>query len=166
MITLKGITCDYTLGLIPMVATAKRIEKINSNVTIIGKKRSPQAFAYANANGNKPNYAHKAQKFADTVNLYGNDRLTTTLGGTGNAVSANSQHEDIAANNTAFVTNPEMQANFLIELGAQSGHKDTWQRESTSQILNNYFTDTLLARERGAVLHSLNYGRMSNGVSL
>ncbi|MCF7352968.1 extracellular solute-binding protein [Vibrio sp. CK2-1] len=105
-------------------------------------------FAYGYSNYAKPGYARKILKFSDTVDLNGNGRLITTIGGTGFAVSAKCQHKDIAAQYATFVANPEMQANFFIEFGGQPGHRYAWESEFANKTSNQYFTDTLPTLER------------------
>ncbi|NLS14211.1 extracellular solute-binding protein [Vibrio sp. SM6] len=116
-------------------------------------------FAYGYANYAKPNYARKLLKFADTVDLDGNGRLITTLGGTGFAVSASSKHKAIAAQYAQFVANPQMQANFFIEFGGQPGHKEAWLSEFANATSDNYFIDTMPTLER-AFLRPRYHGHM------
>lgn len=47
MTVLKGITWNYTRGLLPMVATAQRFTELNPGVEITSEKRSLQEFANA-----------------------------------------------------------------------------------------------------------------------
>lgn len=105
-------------------------------------------FAYGYSNYAKPNYARKLLKFADTVSLEGTDRLCTTLGGTGLAISASSEHKEAAAQYAEFVANEAMQKGFYIEFGGQPGHRNAWLDETANASTDNYFTDTLPTLDR------------------
>ena len=52
-------------------------------------------FAYGYSNYSRPGYARYLLKATDVVSYHGN-ALKTVLGGTGLAISAHSQHRDIA----------------------------------------------------------------------
>ncbi len=116
-------------------------------------------FAYGYSNYAKPNYARKLLKFADTVRLEGTDRLRTTLGGTGLAISASSKHKDIAAKYAEYVGNPNMQKGFFIEFGGQPGHRAAWKAEAGNIATDNYFNDTLPTLDR-AFLRPRYHGHM------
>ncbi|MFC7292743.1 ABC transporter substrate-binding protein [Hirschia litorea] len=116
-------------------------------------------FAYGYSNYAKPNYARKLLKFADTVRLEGTDRLRTTLGGTGLAISASSKHKDIAAKYAEYVGNPNMQKGFFIEFGGQPGHRAAWEAEAGNLATDNYFNDTLPTLDR-AFLRPRYHGHM------
>lgn len=116
-------------------------------------------FAYGYVNYAKPNYARKLLKFADTVSLPGTDRLRTTLGGTGLAISANSKHKEVAASYAQFVANSTMQQSFYIEFGGQPGHREAWTSAYANQITDNYFNDTLPTLDR-AYLRPRYHGHM------
>lgn len=116
-------------------------------------------FAYGYSNYAKPNYARKLLKFADTVSLPGTDRLCTTLGGTGLAISANSAHKEIAAKYAEFVANSTMQQSFYIEFGGQPGHRAAWTCDYANESTDNYFIDTLPTLDR-AYLRPRYHGHM------
>lgn len=117
-------------------------------------------FAYGYANYAKPNYARRLLKFSDTVDLDGHGRLITTLGGTGFAISASSQHKELAAKYAEFVANPDLQAHFFIEFGGQPGHQKAWRSEFANATSDNYFLDTMPTLER-AFLRPRYHGHMN-----
>ncbi|WP_096086318.1 extracellular solute-binding protein [Agaribacterium haliotis] len=116
-------------------------------------------FAYGYSNYAKPGYARKLLKFADTVSLPGTDRLCTTLGGTGLAISAKSANKDIAAKYAEFVANEAMQSGFYIEFGGQPGHRKAWTCDYANETTDNYFKDTLPTLDR-AYLRPRYHGHM------
>lgn len=105
-------------------------------------------FAYGYSNYAKPNYARKVLKYTDTVSLEGTERLCTTLGGTGLAISAKSEHKEVAAEYAKFVANEKMQKGFYIEFGGQPGHRKAWLDENANATTDNYFKDTLPTLDR------------------
>lgn len=116
-------------------------------------------FAYGYSNYAKPNYARKLLKFADTVSLPNTDRLCTTLGGTGLAISANSEHKEVAAQFAQFVANEKMQQSFYIDFGGQPGHRKAWLSDYANENCDNYFKDTLPTLDR-AYLRPRYHGHM------
>ncbi|WP_027330203.1 ABC transporter substrate-binding protein [Marinimicrobium agarilyticum] len=117
-------------------------------------------FAYGYANYAKPNYARRCLKFADVVALENGERCRTTLGGTGLAISASSNHKEIAAEYARFVANADMQKGFYIEFGGQPGYRQAWLDETANQVSDNYFVDTLPALDR-AFLRPRYHGHMN-----
>ena len=117
-------------------------------------------FAYGYSNYAKPNYARKLLKFADTVTLPGTDRLRTTLGGTGLAISAKSKHKDIAAKYAEFLANPAAQSTFFVEFGGQPGHREAWLADGTNATTDDYFKATLPTLDR-AFLRPRYFGHMA-----
>lgn len=116
-------------------------------------------FAYGYSNYAKPFYARRRLDFGDMVHLPGTDRLRTTLGGTGLAISAQSKHKEIAAQYATFVANIDMQSGFYVEFGGQPGHRQAWLGDYANQTTNNYFKNTLPGLDR-AFLRPRYHGHM------
>ncbi|MCU4675630.1 extracellular solute-binding protein [Catenovulum sp. 2E275] len=116
-------------------------------------------FAYGYSNYARYNFARKLLQFGDMVTLEGTDRLRTTLGGTGLAISANSEYKEICAQYAQFVANPHMQSTFFVDMGGQPGHRTAWLSDSANAVTNNYFKDTLPGLER-AFLRPRYHGHM------
>ncbi len=116
-------------------------------------------FAYGYSNYSKTNYVANPLKFGDTVALTNQQRLCTTLGGTGLAISANSKHKEIAAKYAQFVANADMQSSFFVEFGGQPGHRKAWTSTYANATTNDYFKDTLPTLDR-AYLRPRYHGHM------
>ncbi|GIZ09560.1 ABC transporter substrate-binding protein [Flavobacterium sp. UMI-01] len=115
-------------------------------------------FAYGYTNYSRQGYAKHFLKFHDVVSLEGN-KLITTLGGTGLAISANSNHREIALAYAQYVASPETQKGVFFDNGGQPGHRGAWLDERTNAVTSNYFTDTLPTLDR-AFLRPRYHGHM------
>jgi multiple sugar transport system substrate-binding protein len=105
-------------------------------------------FAYGYSNYSRTGYSNKVLHFHDMVTLDGQRNLRSTLGGTGLAVSAQSQHVDIAMQYAQYVASPACQQGVYTDNGGQPGHLSAWTSEHTNLITNNYFRNTLPALQR------------------
>lgn len=117
-------------------------------------------FAYGYANYSQVGYARNLLEFRDTV-IAGpkGERLKTTLGGTGLAISSYTKHPEIAAQFVTFVGDPTFQSTFYIQYGGQPGHRRAWVSEAANRMTNNYFVNTLPALDR-AFLRPRYHGHM------
>lgn len=115
-------------------------------------------FAYGYTNYSRQGYARYLLRFHDMVALNG-QKLITTLGGTGLAVSSASKNTDIAIDFTRFAASPECQKGIFFENGGQPGHRSAWTDEHTNSLCDNFFIDTLPALDR-AFLRPRYHGHM------
>ena len=92
-------------------------------------------FAYGYSNYARNGYAQHLLHYTDTV-FYNKEKLRTTVGGTGLAVSAFSKYTDAALAFAAY---------------AVAGHKTAWEDALANQLTHNYFLNTLPALERGYI---------------
>ncbi|MFC7149918.1 extracellular solute-binding protein [Cohnella cellulosilytica] len=106
-------------------------------------------FAYGYSNYARPGFARRVLAFGDTP-AFGSrgERLRTTLGGTGIAVSAASPHREIAVAYAAYAAAPETQSTIFAESGGQPGHGSAWLSEGLNAASGDYFRRTLPALER------------------
>jgi multiple sugar transport system substrate-binding protein len=105
-------------------------------------------FAYAYSNYSRAGYAKNLLQYTDVVN-YNGRKLQTTIGGTGLAVSAFSEHKDIAIDFTAMVASGEFQRTMYMEHGGQPGHRMAWIDEAANRLTNNFFRNVLPTMENG-----------------
>ncbi|MFD1315181.1 ABC transporter substrate-binding protein [Namhaeicola litoreus] len=115
-------------------------------------------FAYGYTNYSREGYARKRLKFHDMVVL-GNQKLITTLGGTGLAISANTNHKDIAGKFVDYVGSENTQKGVFFDNGGQPGHRKAWLNKRANELTDNFFTDTLPALDR-AFLRPRYHGHM------
>jgi len=107
-------------------------------------------FAYGYSNYARKGYAKHLLHYTDVVSFNG-EKLCTTIGGTGIAVSSFSQHADIAVEFAKAIVSPEIQSTFYVEHGGQPGHLSAWKDEAANRLCHDYFESTLPALQRGYV---------------
>ena len=99
-------------------------------------------FAYGYSNYSRYGYAKHLLSYTGLV-TFNDQRLRSTLGGTGIAVSAFSKHKEIAVQFAQEIVSPLCQQTFYVEHGGQPGHRRAWLSKQTNDITKNYFTSTL-----------------------
>lgn len=104
-------------------------------------------FAYGYSNYSKIGYARKVLKFHDMVKIDG-QRLITTLGGTGLAISSECKHKEIAAKFAHYSGALDTQKGIFFNNGGQPGHRAAWLDSHCNYYSYNFFKDTLPALDR------------------
>ena len=107
-------------------------------------------FAYCYSNYSRAGFSDKILKYADMVSL-NNQRLKSTIGGTGLAVSAFSQHKDMALAFLTSIVSPKCQSTLYVENGGQAGHKSAWMSEQNNLLCNDFFSTLLPVMENGFI---------------
>jgi multiple sugar transport system substrate-binding protein len=107
-------------------------------------------FAYCYSNYSRKGYAKNVLHYTDVVSLDGN-KLQTTIGGTGLAVSAFSMHKEIALNFVGMVLSSEHQKTMYVQNGGQPGHRSAWLDEEANHLTNNFFKNILPIMDNGYV---------------
>ena len=107
-------------------------------------------FAYCYSNYSRKGYAKNVLHYADVVSVNGN-KLQTTIGGTGLAVSACSKHTATAVDFTQWVVSAEMQRTMYVQHGGQPGHLSAWRDKEANQLTNDFFKNVLPVMDRGYV---------------
>lgn len=107
-------------------------------------------FAYGYSNYCRRGYARRLLHYTDLVSM-GGQKLRSTLGGTGIAVSASSLHPAEAVAFAAWIVSPDIQATLYTETGGQPGHRTAWEDISANRNTLNYFTNTLPALDRAYI---------------
>lgn len=105
-------------------------------------------FAYGYANYARRFYSSKILKFHGLISFRNTDKLRSTLGGAGLAVSAASKHVKEACDYAGYVAAAETQQSIYAESGGQPGHRRAWISEYVNEMYGNYFKDTLAVLER------------------
>ena len=105
-------------------------------------------FAYGYSNYARHGYANKLLQFDDMVDINGQGRCQTTLGGTGLAISTGCQALEIARDYAIFTASPAVQRGLFFENGGQPGHRSAWLDAETNRRTHNYFRNTLPALDR------------------
>ncbi len=100
-------------------------------------------FAYGYSNYGRVGYAQHLLGFTNVVGLEKNKIGSTTLGGTGLAISAHCKHKDIAVDYAKYVNSGLIQRTLYLENGGQPGHRSAWLDETVNTRTNYFFRDTL-----------------------
>ncbi|ANQ49758.1 extracellular solute-binding protein [Flammeovirga sp. MY04] len=115
-------------------------------------------FAYGYTNYSRRGYARKHLKFHDMVDIDG-QKLISTLGGTGLAISSKCKESEWASKFAEFAACPENQKGIFFDNGGQPGHRAAWEDDYTNQQTDQFFTATLPALDR-AFLRPRYHGHM------
>ncbi len=99
-------------------------------------------FAYGYSNYSRPRYANYLLKAGALVTFNG-QRLRSTLGGAGTAVSSQTKHPRTAMDFAQFVASPEVQKGIYFQGGGQPGHRAAWLDDAVNAASANFFRDTL-----------------------
>lgn len=107
-------------------------------------------FAYGYSNYSRAGFAQKLLHYTDVVTFH-NNKLKTTIGGTGLAVSAFSEHKQTAIDFAAMVVSGECQRTLYVQHGGQPGHRSAWTDAEANRLTHHYFTNVLPAMDNGYV---------------
>jgi multiple sugar transport system substrate-binding protein len=118
-------------------------------------------FAYGYTNYSRRGYSRKPLHFHDLVKLEvsSSDKMISTLGGTGLAVSSSSANKSLAVQYANFVASAECQQTVFFENGGQPGHLAAWNDEENNRQTHDYFKSTLPTLQR-AFLRPRYHGHM------
>jgi len=105
-------------------------------------------FAYGYSNYSRDGFAAHVLEYTNVVKVNG-QRLRTTIGGTGIAVSATTPHLQHAVGFARMIASGNFQRTFYVQHGGQPGHRSAWTDPLANQLTNNYFTNVLPIMENG-----------------
>jgi len=107
-------------------------------------------FAYCYSNYSRTGYAKNVLHYSDVISFNGN-KLRTTIGGTGLAVSVFSKHKEIAVDFTKWIVSGEMQRTFYVQHGGQPGHRLAWTDDEANRLTHDFFKNILPVMDNGYV---------------
>ncbi|MGJ7033176.1 extracellular solute-binding protein [Niabella hirudinis] len=107
-------------------------------------------FAYGYSNYSRRHYSGQLLTYTNVVTFNGQP-LQTTLGGTGIAVSAYSNHQSVAVDFAQFVCAPEWQQTEYILTGGQPGYDFGYDDVLNNQVCNGFFENTRATLENAYV---------------
>lgn len=107
-------------------------------------------FAYCYSNYSRKGFAKHLLHYNEVVSFKKN-KLRTTIGGTGLAVSVFSKHRDIALDFTEWVVSGEIQTTLYVENGGQPGHRSAWTSDDVNRLTNDFFRNILPVMDNGYV---------------
>jgi multiple sugar transport system substrate-binding protein len=99
-------------------------------------------FAYGYSNYSRPRYAKYLLKAGGLVTFNG-QRLRSTLGGAGVAVSSKTKHPRAAMDFAQFTASPETQKGIYFQAGGQPGYRAAWLDDAVNAASTYFFRDTL-----------------------
>lgn len=105
-------------------------------------------FAYSYVNYARKGFSANPLRFHDLVAMEGSEKLISTLGGTGLAVSNKCEHKALACEFVKYAVSPEVQSSLYFESGGQPGHKKAWTSDHTNKLAGDFFKKTLGTHER------------------
>lgn len=105
-------------------------------------------FAYGYSNYSRKGYAKNLLHYTDVV-TFNNQKIQTTIGGTGLSVSAHSKHKELAVNFAAMVVSGEIQRTLYMQHGGQPGHRSAWLDDDANHLAHDYFNAVLPVMDRG-----------------
>jgi len=107
-------------------------------------------FAYGYSNYSRTGYAKKLLHYKDVI-MFKKNKLQTTIGGTGLAVSAFSKHKEAAISFAQMVVSAECQRTLYVQHGGQPGHRSAWLDADANHLTHDFFTSVLPAMDNGYV---------------
>ena len=105
-------------------------------------------FAYGYSNYSRAGYSEAVLIFDDMVDIDGQGRCQTTLGGTGLAISTACKALEAARDYAMFTASPAIQRTLFFENGGQPGHRSAWLDAEVNRRSADYFRNTLPALDR------------------
>jgi multiple sugar transport system substrate-binding protein len=105
-------------------------------------------FAYCYSNYPRLGYAKYPLTYANLVH-FGKERLRSTIGGTGLAVSSFTKHKKEAVDFTAWICSEECQSTFYVQHGGQPGHLAAWTNNMANLLTGSFFHTVLPVMKNG-----------------
>jgi multiple sugar transport system substrate-binding protein len=99
-------------------------------------------FMFGYSNYSRPNFAPHVVRFKNIPSIR-TEPAGSVLGGIGLAVSAYSEHLQVAIDYALFVAAQECQRGLYFESGGQPGHRWAWTDPKVNQLSSDFFKDTL-----------------------
>jgi multiple sugar transport system substrate-binding protein len=106
-------------------------------------------FAYCYSNYTRNGFAKKLLTYTDLVTFNKGERLRSTIGGTGIAVSSSSRHKEIAVRFSSWICSGEIQKTLYVQHGGQPGHRSAWLDEQANVLTNQFLRNILPTMDRG-----------------
>ena len=107
-------------------------------------------FAYCYSNYSRKGYAKSLLHYTDVISFNGN-KLRTTIGGTGLAVSAFSKNKKNALDFASWIVSGEIQRTLYVQHGGQPGHRSAWTDAEANQLTNDFLKNILSIMDNGYV---------------
>jgi multiple sugar transport system substrate-binding protein len=106
---------------------------------------------YGYTNYARPGFRDRTLRFADIAVLGDQGPAGSCLGGAGLAISALTDHQDIALDYALWVAGAECQKGLFFNAGGQPGHRAAWDDARCNDACSDFFRDTLATHENAWV---------------
>jgi multiple sugar transport system substrate-binding protein len=100
-------------------------------------------FSYGYSNYARPGYARRVLRSSGLVQFHNGQRLRSTLGGTGLAVSRACRNVEAALEYCRLVADAACQRTLYFDSGGQPGHRGAWEDSTVNAACNDFFRNTL-----------------------
>ena len=100
-------------------------------------------FAYGYSNYSRAGYSRHVLTFDDMVDIDGQGRCQSTLGGTGLAISSGCQSPEVARDYAMFTAGGQIQRTLFFENGGQPGHRSAWEDAEVNRRSKGLFPQHL-----------------------
>jgi multiple sugar transport system substrate-binding protein len=109
--------------------------------------RTPDApayspFGYGYTNYSRDGYCDFPMAFVDAPGFGDNGPRGTVIGGTGIAVSAASQHRDVAVDYAFWIAGANCQSGLFFHAGGQPGNAVAWENQACNDACRNFMINT------------------------
>jgi multiple sugar transport system substrate-binding protein len=108
-------------------------------------------FAYGYSNYSREGYAKHLLHYADLVTFSNGEKLRSTIGGTGMAISSGCKHIEVAVAFAKMVASPLHQSTFYVQHGGQPGHGAAWKNQKANELTHQYFKNVYPVMDRGYI---------------
>jgi multiple sugar transport system substrate-binding protein len=108
-------------------------------------------FAYGSSNYSREGYAKHLLHYTDLVTFSNGEKLRSTIGGTGMAISSGCKHIEVAVAFAKMVASPLHQSTFYVQHGGQPGHGAAWKNQMANELTHHYFKNVYPVMERGYI---------------
>jgi len=99
-------------------------------------------FGYGYTNYSREGYCRFPITFADAPGLGDRGPRGTVIGGTGIAISSQSDHIDVASDYAFWISGADCQTGLFFESGGQPGNAVAWEADATNAACRNFFRNT------------------------
>lgn len=99
-------------------------------------------FGYGYTNYSRAGYCAFPLQFADAPGILKDDPTGTVLGGTGIAISSQTQHPGLCADYAFWIAGADCQKGLYFQSGGQPGHATAWEDDACNAAARDFFRAT------------------------
>ena len=140
--------CIKTLEMMRVVSNLLSNECLSMDPIIVAEEMTESnniyycPYLYGFSNYSREGFRKNILFYTDVMDLSGKGPAGTHLGGTGIAVSTQSQNKDYAIEYAYWIASSECQKNIFYSSGGQPGNSFAWEDNTINEETNNFFNNT------------------------